>query len=149
MKRYSGQFYNCLHPIYQPPLAHEYQGYHMDLEYHLTPVSCLLCNVVHEGRQADATAMEKSSNESHHICQYSWRTFKTKLRDLSFKQFPSPCKPKEFLDPGTHGDMEEGILEIQPHSHSALLKPLPDSFNFFHAEIYVTNIFIELFQIED
>ena len=56
---------------------------------------------------------------------------------------------KEFLDLGTHEDKEEGIFEIQPRTHGALLLSFPDSLKFFHAEIYVTNIFIELFQIQD
>ena len=58
-------------------------------------------------------------------------------------------EPKEFINPNIYGDMVEGILEIQPYTHGALLEPFPDLFNVFHAEIYVTNIFIELFQIQD
>ena len=57
-----------------------------------------------------------------------------------------PCNPKEFLDLGTQGNMKEGVLEIQLRTHGALLEPLPDIFKFFHAEIYVTNVFIELFR---
>ena len=64
-------------------------------------------------------------------------------------KFPSPFKPKELLDLGSHEDMEECILEIQPHTHGALLEPFPDCFKFFHLEIYVTNVFIELFQVQD
>ena len=64
-------------------------------------------------------------------------------------QFPLPFKSKEFLDPGTHGDMEEGILEIQPRTHGAFLEPIPDSFDVFHFEIMVTNKLIEFFQIQD
>ena len=45
--------------------------------------------------------------------------------------------------------MEEGILEIQPRTHSVLLEPPPDCFKFFHLEIYMTNVFVELFQIQD
>jgi len=45
--------------------------------------------------------------------------------------------------------MEEGILEIQPHTHGVLLEPFPDCFKFFHMEIYMTNILIELSQIQD
>ena len=50
---------------------------------------------------------------------------------------------------GSHGDMEEGILEIQPRTHGALLEPFPDCFKFFHPEIYVSDVFIELFQVQD
>ena len=45
--------------------------------------------------------------------------------------------------------MEEGILEIQPHTHGAFLEPFPDRFNVFHTEINVTNVFIEFLQIQD
>ena len=45
--------------------------------------------------------------------------------------------------------MEEGILEIQTHTHGALLEPFPDSFKFFHAEIYMTNVFIELLRFRN
>ena len=50
----------------------------MDLEDHLTPASCLICKVIHEGRQADASAVEKLNDWSHHKGQYSRGTFKTK-----------------------------------------------------------------------
>ena len=45
--------------------------------------------------------------------------------------------------------MVEGILEIQPHTHGALLELFSDCFKLFHMKIYVTNVFIELFQIQD
>ena len=52
--------------------------------------------------------------------------------------FPLPFKSKEFLDPGTHGDMEEGIFEIQPHTHGTFTEPFPDHFNVFHMEVVKT-----------
>ena len=55
----------------------------------------------------------------------------------------------EILEPGTHRDMEEGILEIQPHTHGAFLEPFPDCFNVFHMEINVTNVFVEFLQVQD
>ena len=64
-------------------------------------------------------------------------------------QFPLLFTSKEFFDLGTHGDMEEGILEIQPHAHGAFLEPLPDHFNVFYTEIYVINIFVNFFQVQD
>ena len=88
---------------------------------------CLICKVVHEGLQADASAAEKFNNWSQHICQYS----------------------KEFFDLCIHRDMEESILEIQPCTHGALLEPFPDCFKFFHVEVNMTNVFIKLFQIQD
>ena len=42
--------------------------------------------------------------------------------------------------------MEEGILEIQPHTHGAFLEPFPDRFNVFHMEINMMNIFVEFFR---
>ena len=121
----------------------------MDLKDCLTPAPCLICKIVHEGCQADASAAEKLDNRLHHEGQYSWRTFETKREHLPFIQFPLPFKSKEFLDLGTHGDMEEGILEIQPCTHGAFLEPLPDSFNIFHFEINMTNKLIEFLQIQD
>ena len=54
---------------------HEHQGYNMDLEDCLTPASSLISKVVHEGRQADASATEKPDYGSYYVGQYSWRTF--------------------------------------------------------------------------
>ena len=73
----------------------------------------------------------------------------TEGKHLSFVQFPLLFKSKDFLDTGTHGDMEEGILEIQPCTQSAFLQPFPDHFNVFHVEINMTNVFVEFLQIED
>ena len=42
--------------------------------------------------------------------------------------------------------MEEGILHIYPCTYGALLEPLSDRFKIFHTEIYVKNIYIELFR---
>ena len=50
---------------------------------------------------------------------------------------------------GTHGDMEEGILEIQPRTHGVFLEPFPDCFNVFHTEINMTNIFVKFNQVQD
>ena len=50
----------------------------MDLKDNLTPALCLICKIIHEGRQADASAAEKLDNWSHHEGQYSLETFETK-----------------------------------------------------------------------
>ena len=84
MEGYSGWLQNCFHPINGPATTHEYQGYHMDLKDHLTRASYLICKVVHEGRQADASAVEKFDNRTHHVGQYSSRKFETE-GDLPFK----------------------------------------------------------------
>merc|ERR1712101_54596 len=118
------------------------------MEYHLTPAYSLDCGVVHIGRQADASAVEKPDNRLHHEGQYSWRTFETKREHLPFIQFPLPSKSKEFLDLGIHGDMEEGIFKIQPRTHGALLEPFPDRSDFLHFEVYVTNKLVESLQIQ-
>ena len=47
----------------------------MDLKDRLTPASSLIGKIVHEGCQADAPAVEKPDDGSHHVGQYSWRTF--------------------------------------------------------------------------
>ena len=49
----------------------------MDLEDCLTPALGLIGEIVHEGRQADASAMEKLNDWSHHKGQYSRGTFNT------------------------------------------------------------------------
>ena len=55
--------------------------------------------------------------------------------------------------PNSRGSADEGshktFLEIQPHTHGAFLEPFPDCLKFFHPEIYVAYIFIELFQVQD
>ena len=48
-----------------------------------------------------------------------------------------------------HGDMEEGVLQIQPCTQSTLLEPLPDSLYVFHVEVDVPDLSIELFQVQD
>ena len=75
MERYSIWLQNGFHPTDGPATTHEYQGYHMDLKDNLTPASCFICKIVHEGHQADASATEKFNKGNHHIGQYSWRTF--------------------------------------------------------------------------
>ena len=149
MERYSDWFQNCFHQINGPATTHEYQGYHMDLKDHLTPAFCLICEVIHKGRQANASATEKLNYWSHHKGQYSRGTFETKGQDLPLVQFPLPFKSKEFLDTGIHGDMEEGIFEIQPRTHGAMLEPFPNSSDIFHFEVNVTNELIEFLQIQD
>ena len=49
----------------------------MDLKDCLTPALGLIGEIVHEGRQADASAAQKFDNRSHHVGQYSLGTFKT------------------------------------------------------------------------
>ena len=78
MEGYSGWFQNCFHPINGPATTHEYQGYHMDLKDCLSPAFRLICKIVHKGRQANASAMEKLNNWHHHKGQYSRGTFETK-----------------------------------------------------------------------
>ena len=46
--------------------------------------------------------------------------------------FPLHLNLRNILDPGTHRDLEEGILEIQPRTHGALLEPFPEGLKFFH-----------------
>ena len=149
MKGYSSWFQYSFHPINGPTTTHEYHCYHMDLKDHLTPALCLICEIVHKGLQANASAAEKLNNRCHHKGQYSQGTFETEGQNLPLIQFPLTFKSKEFLYLGTHGDIEEGILEIQPHTHGTFPEPFPDSFNFFHREINVTDIFIEFLQIQD
>ena len=149
MKRYSCWVQDSFHPVDGPATKLENQSYHVDLENCLTPASCLVCEVVHIGRQADASATEKLDNGLHHEGQYSWRTFKTKWEHLPFIQFPFPFKSKEFLDTGIHGDMEEGILEIQPRTHGVFLEPFPDSSDVLHFEVNVMNKLIEFLQSQD
>ena len=119
------------------------------MENCLTPALSLISEVIHIGRQAYASAMEKPDNWLHHEGQYSWRTFKTKWEHLPFIQFPFPFKSKEFLDTGIYGDIEEGIPNIQPRTHGAFLEPFPDRFNVLHFEVNVTNKLIEFLQIQD
>ena len=121
----------------------------MDMKDHLTPALCLICKIIHEGCQTDASATEKLDNSLHHEGQYSRRTFETKREHLPFIQFPFPFKSKEFLDLGTHGDMEEGIFQIQPRTHGASLEPFPDRSDILHFEVYMTNKLVEYLQIQD
>ena len=119
------------------------------MEYYLTPASGLNCEVVHVGRQGDASAVEKLDNRLHHEGQYLWRTFETKREHLPFKQFPLPFKSKEYLDLGILGDIEEGFFPFQPCTHGAMLEPFPDSSDVLHFEVNVTNELVEFLQIQD
>ena len=120
------------------------------MEYRLTPPSSLVCEVIHIGRQADASATVKPDNRLHHEGQYLWRTFETKREHLPFIQFPLLFKSKESLDLGIHGDMEEGIFKIQPRTHGAMLEPFPDSSDIIHLKVNFANELIEFFfQIQD
>ena len=119
------------------------------MEYRLTLASSLVCEIVLIGRQADASAADKPDNWLHHEGQYLWRTFETKREDLLFMKLSPPFKLKELLDFGSHGDMEEGILKIQLHTHGALLEQFPDRSNVLHLEVDVTNKLIESLQIQD
>ena len=49
----------------------------MDLKDCLTPASCLICDAIHVGLQADSSAPEKLDDWSHHEGQYPWETFET------------------------------------------------------------------------
>ena len=100
MKGYSCGVQDSFHPVNRPATTHEYKSYHMDLKDRLTPAFCLICEVVHKGRQANASAAEKLNNWCNHEGQYLWRTFKTEEQHLPFIQFPLPFKSKEFLDTG-------------------------------------------------
>ena len=121
----------------------------MDLKDRFTPATSLIGEIVHEGRQTDASAAEESDYGLDHLGQYSWRTFETKRKDLPLIQLSSPTKSKEFLDPGVHGDMEEGIFDVQPRTMGAMTEPFPDTFHLFHDEVNVANVFIEFLQIQD
>ena len=77
MERYFSWLQYCFHPINGPATTHEYQGYHMNPKDHLTPARCLICKIVHEGHQADASATEKLDNWSYLKGQYSRGTFET------------------------------------------------------------------------
>ena len=121
----------------------------MDLEYCLTPASHLVCEVIHIGHQADASAAEKLNNWLHHKGQYLGRTFKTKWKHLPLLQFPFPFTWKEFLYTGSHGEMEEGIFEIQPCTHGAFLEPFPDNSDVLYSEVNLMNKLIEFLQIQD
>ena len=109
----------------------------------------MICEVVHIGHQAYASAVEKTFNWLHHEDQYLWRTFETKREHLPFIQFPFPFKSKEFLDLGIHGDMEEGIFKILACTHGTMLEPFPDSSDILHFEVNVTNELVEFLQIQD
>ena len=50
----------------------------MDLEDHLTFAYCLICEIIHLGYQANASAMKETKNGLNHNCQYSWKLFQTK-----------------------------------------------------------------------
>ena len=50
----------------------------MDLEDHLTFAYCLICEIIHLGYQANASAMKETKNGFNHNCQYSWKPFQTK-----------------------------------------------------------------------
>ena len=78
MKQYPSGVHVSFHPVYGPTTTHEYQGYHMDLKDRLTPAFHLICKIVHEGLQADASATEKLNDWSHHKGQYLRGTFETK-----------------------------------------------------------------------
>ena len=84
MEGYSGWLQNCFHPINGSATTHEYLGYHLELKDHLTPASCLICKIVHEGPQADASTTEKIDNWSHYEGQYLWGTFEIKREHLPF-----------------------------------------------------------------
>ena len=88
----------------------------MDVKDHFTPACSLISKIVHKGRQADASSAEEFDDGAHHPGQYSRGTFETKRKDLPFVQLPIPAKSKEFLDSGVHGDMEEGIFDVQPRT---------------------------------
>ena len=47
----------------------------MDLKDRLTPAFRLICKIIHEGRKADASAMEKLNDWSYYKGQYSRGTF--------------------------------------------------------------------------
>ena len=68
MEMYLGWFQNPFDPFEGPTTAHEYQGYHVNLEDCLTHASCLVCKIVHIGHQANAFAAEKFNDWSHICC---------------------------------------------------------------------------------
>ena len=78
MDRCSERVQESFGPVDGPPATHEHEGYHMDLKDRPALASSLVCKIIHEGRQADASAMEKFDDRSYHVSQYSSRTFKTK-----------------------------------------------------------------------
>ena len=84
MKGYSCGVKDSFQPVDGPAILHEYKSYHMDLKDHLTPAFHLVCEVVHIGCQADASAAEKLDNRLHYEGQYLWRTFETKREHLPF-----------------------------------------------------------------
>ena len=45
--------------------------------------------------------------------------------------------------------MEIGILKIQTHANKIFLELLPDHLEFFHAEIYMYYVLIELLKVQD
>ena len=56
----------------------------MDLEDHLTFAYCLICEIIHLGYQANASAMKETKNGFNHNRQYSWKLFQTKWQNLPF-----------------------------------------------------------------
>ena len=78
MKGYSCWLQNGFHPVNGLATTHEYKSYYKDLKDCLTPEFRLICKVIHEGCQADASAAEKFDNWSHHEGRYSGGTFETK-----------------------------------------------------------------------
>ena len=56
----------------------EHQGYHIDLKDHLEFAYLFICEIIHEGYQANASAMKETKNGFNHKRRYSWKTFQTK-----------------------------------------------------------------------
>ena len=86
----------------------------MDLEDHLTPSSCLVCKIVHVGCQADASAMEKFINGSHHVCQYSWKTFRSNGKTCHSYNFPFHLNLRNFLTVALMGTWWKASLRFNP-----------------------------------
>ena len=60
MDRCSERVQERLGPVNGLPAAHEHQGYHMDIKDRPALASRLVCEIVHEGRQADAVAAQET-----------------------------------------------------------------------------------------
>ena len=83
MEGYSSWLQNSFYPINEPTTTHEYQGYDMDMKDHHTSAFCFICEVVHKGLKANASATEKLNDWIHHQGQYYRGTFETKWLGLT------------------------------------------------------------------
>ena len=78
MDRCSERVQESFGPVDGPPATHEHEGYHMDLKDRPAPATSLVCEIVHEGGQADAMASQETENGFYHVRQYPRGTLEPK-----------------------------------------------------------------------